>query len=457
MSVGEDAAAEQHASAASSVPAVASSPGDDEECDSDAFSAHKRELRLGMRHRDSFAVHAKNLSGAALEEAIASVHVSKPPKPGRLVHQDSVAVLSRKKHEGQLDRLHQSGLDAGASDKRRFSRDDMSLQSTPTSPSLHEQALGGAGLHELGAAAHETRMKDVIARRAMEAGGVGGSAAAAESDDSGSDDDLEGGDSAVPVPIDSLGEQAQSGLPSGDTGSASAVTVSGSGLPPPGKKKSRLRSMAKGVGSFLGLRKSKRRRQLEQQQQQMLAASLQGASAVAAAVVPAAPPRPPAPTPGSPPGPGAPSRSASVPEASPPPPPPVSPPPPGPRIAGVRPSNPAGRVAGSPPLVASGVVGASPGGAASLAPSTSAADQSSPVRGILKSPVRSAAASPASKATSPGFAASPPGGVVLKRKISFADQHGKMLNNIHFCDDLHYSAQSDHSSAEYEASKCKIM
>ena len=47
-----------------------------------------------------------------------------------------------------------------------------------------------------------------------------------------------------------------------------------------------------------------------------------------------------------------------------------------------------------------------------------------------------------------------------RRRLTFADQHGRELNNVHFCDDLHYSANSDHSQSDdwdADVSRCALM
>jgi hypothetical protein len=49
-----------------------------------------------------------------------------------------------------------------------------------------------------------------------------------------------------------------------------------------------------------------------------------------------------------------------------------------------------------------------------------------------------------------------------RRRISFADAHGHDLESVRFCDDLHYSAMSDHSQAgdwdfDDDRANCSIM
>jgi hypothetical protein len=64
----------------------------------------------------------------------------------------------------------------------------------------------------------------------------------------------------------------------------------------------------------------------------------------------------------------------------------------------------------------------------------------------------------------PAQHSTPPGSPALtgpKRKISFADQHGGELEDVHFCEDLHYSVNADHSESDGwegdEDGKCSIM
>ena len=45
-------------------------------------------------------------------------------------------------------------------------------------------------------------------------------------------------------------------------------------------------------------------------------------------------------------------------------------------------------------------------------------------------------------------AASPTPRGISKRRISFADSRGHELERVKFCDDLHYSENSDHSESE---------
>ena len=194
--------------------AVLPLPEDEE--DSDSFSSHKRELRLGLRHRDSFAVHASHLTGAALEEAIVAVHAGKntnSKKKNRLAHQDSMAVLVRKKHEGQLDQLTQPQIAAASVLLgRRVSRDDSVLRDAPTSPEMHAQARGAETAHELGSAAHVGRMGDAV-RRSVSAG-IESEAAAYAADT---------------ARIEAEDDEDESEEDDGDDGSVSAATPNGLG------------------------------------------------------------------------------------------------------------------------------------------------------------------------------------------------------------------------------------
>ena len=47
-----------------------------------------------------------------------------------------------------------------------------------------------------------------------------------------------------------------------------------------------------------------------------------------------------------------------------------------------------------------------------------------------------------------------------RRRITFADQHGRDLQLVHWVDDLHYSANADHSQSDdwdSDASRCTVM
>jgi len=143
-------------------PAEVQLPEDEE--DPDSFVARKRELRLGMRHRDSFAVHASHLSGAALEEAIAGRPAGGARAKRSLFTRDSLAVLVRKKHEGQLDRSSQPQLPQQLSLGGACLDDDSVLHDAPTSAEMHAQAHGADAAHELGASAHVGRMADIVRR-----------------------------------------------------------------------------------------------------------------------------------------------------------------------------------------------------------------------------------------------------------------------------------------------------
>lgn len=392
-------------------------PEDEDEGESDSFAAHKRELRLGMRHRDSFAVHASHLTGTALEHAIVAVNAAGAGGAAavkkRLSHQDSMAVL-RRKHEGQLDRLSQPMAAAPPLHGRRVSRDDSTLRDAPTSPEMHAQARGAEGAHELGAAAHAGRLADAVRRSAASAGpttgeppdaaDASGAADAEVADEDGSDDSDDGDGGGAP--------SAGGGAASGVVQAPGPPSAGGAASSSQKKKKSRLRSMAKGVGSFLGLRKSKKKRQKE----------LEAAAA----------------TTGAPPVAGALFRSSSAPEMQ-------APAQEG-RPGVVVPSSPPPRVAGSR---SAGVGAFSPAASADVV-----GPSASPVRGILKSPVRKATSPAAAAALSPAS----PGGPASRRRISFADQHGATLANVRYCEDLHYSAIADHSAADYgEGGKCAVM
>lgn len=397
-------------------------------------SEHKKEVRLGLRHRDSFAVHRAHVKGGAAPTAL----------------------------------LTAADLE-----------DD-------------EESDSGRGGRKAGSPAR---------------GGAGAAASPSMSDDEGdeeafaaSDSDLEGG--------------------------------SGGGSDSDGKKgRNPFRSMAKGVGSFLGLRKSKKKRAEEEAARAAADAATEAARSVGgrrgsitnypgqcnqrqvAAVIP-----PPLPSPrgsgssvgstGStgvplstvPPGALLASTGGSGRSLGPLPLPPKAhgaaggagraPPPPGPPPAGrpaaaaaaaaagssadrsappPPPGNPAAvrqaaacAVPPSPPPRPPGMPASAGGGSPVGTPGGSALRDSVPGRAAdpINNNHRSPSSAPGILRTAPtsgrrmresegGESARSAGTASSgKRRLTFADHHGGKLENVRFCADLHYSENSDHSESE---------
>jgi hypothetical protein len=209
------------------------------------------------------------------------------------------------------------------------------------------------------------------------------------------------------------------------------------------RKKNKLRSMIKGVGSYLGLRKSKKKRIAEQQAAAAAAAAGGGGGGASAAAAPAAPEntgvfkrllfR---------------SRSSPALQGE------------DERLGGGSSS----WMPGSPrtPASARGL------GAASSQSYDGQPNRDengmylpnhrrdTPVKGIIKSP-RPGTAPHAS--SHPHHGPPPPAGGG-KRRISFVDlAHGAPLERVHFCEDLHYSENSEHEDWDEgdDAGKCTVM
>jgi hypothetical protein len=391
-------------------PGTGAGPGND-----DKITLNKREMRLGLRHRDSFAVH--------------TAHLHQQPHGPSVHHHNAAATV------GGLNGGVGSG--AGASLTRNLSdpamvrhqQSSMSQLFGAIPPPPPRSELDGEGEGEEGGPESDDLVvvnpaDDDDIMRVLEDLAVG------------ADGEGRGGDSA--------------------TGAGAGVPLTPEEIT---RKKNKLRSMIKGVGSYLGLRKSKRRRQAEA----AAMAAQQGGGAGAGAGAGTGGGVPP---PGGA-GPGA-SGDASGSAAS----------------GGLfkkllfrSRSSPALqsdderlRVPGSPIVIVPGTPTIAGGDGhhhhhhARATPSSASSEpnidenglyapnhrrDTSAVKGVLKSP----------NGRKPPTPAPAPAPVPNKRRISFMDTHGAPLEVVHYVEDLHYSDGSEHVDwdDEDEAGKCAVM
>jgi hypothetical protein len=523
--------------------------------DATSFMVNKREVRLGLKHRDSFAVHKHHLqaaaaagdphkSGARRGASLTKLFGASPASAADAVDVAAADVLARQQRQAGAGRGSTSSVSsdllAGLDDEGDDDGEDQDEDQGEEEDEEVEEGDGGAGAAEN--AAHT-----------LEEGGPDAEPGPASSGAAGAD----------------MRENEVEGQLSGAEGGPAAGP----------RRKSKLKSMAKGVGSFLGLRKSKKKRMAEQQRAatEAAAAAATGAPSAALPIIvtngggrgsapnmaPAisslrvvgadpgddnstgrgksrfgvfkrsksfsqgtdatrlfddatagepthvSPPATPmAASPVPPPPVQALGRSTSSPAGGAPLPPPPPPPPPATAhgaaaraVAGVPPPPP------PPPLPPHHAATSTPPhgshrlsrGAAELEAALGELPRvplaavhhhdATLARSILKgSPMRrmqqqrdaevaaaiAAAAAPLGGAPAGAPAAAPSdapasprspmagGQRASRRRISFADQHGHDLEVVRFCDDLHYSAMSDHSQDgdwEYDSDRgnCSIM
>jgi hypothetical protein len=209
----------------------------------EVITVSKREMRLGLRHRDSFAVrkshHVHIEEGESSEEAAVRAAVA--------AYEDQQAA--------------KVGSFFGRAS--RSSRDDSSVSATTDSQSTEEDTgLGSHGLEELDAA-----LDSVL-------GGIDNEKINNDDDDNdvvtfdAEDDALLMRVAIASLPETQASSQQQTHHSAVEGSIASQLThmlaVNETQLPQPERKKSRFRSVAKGMGSFLGLRKSKKKRLAEE-------------------------------------------------------------------------------------------------------------------------------------------------------------------------------------------------
>lgn len=393
----------------------------------EVITVSKREVRLGLRHRDSFAVRkshhvhiedGENSEDAAVRAAVAAYEDQQAVKSG-------VSILGR---------------------SSRSSRDDSSVSANTESQSTEDETgLGSHGLEELDAA-----LDSVLGSR--------------DTNNTDEDDindvvtfDAEDDASLMRVAIASLPatqassqQQTHHGAVEGSIASqlTHMLAVNETQLPQPERKKNRFRSVAKGMGSFLGLRKSKKKRLAEEAAAAEVAArggSLAEQAAAAALASEAVQPNLFG---------GIFRRSTSISSIT------------------------------SP----SSVSMTSPSGSSlSRGMSVSRVDFNDPASGSPSSfPIRDNDGlfipghyrqrdTPPPSAlriiSAYGPHSSSGGGRVselmaldgplMKRRLTFADQHGQSITNIRFCSTLHYSEGAEHEEWDSETdtgpSRCSIM
>jgi len=383
----------------------------------EVITVSKREMRLGLRHRDSFAVrkshHVHIEEGESSEEAAVRAAVA--------AYEDQQAA----KGGSMFGRASRS------------SRDDSSVSANTESESTEEDTgLGSHGLEELDAALDSV---------------LGGGDDKTDEDD-GNDVvtfDAEDDASLMRVAIASLPEtqasaQHQTHHAAVEGSIASQLThmlaVNETHLPQPERKKNRFRSVAKGMGSFLGLRKSKKKRMAEEAAAAEVAArggSLSEQAAAAAMASEAAQPNIFG---------GIFRRSISAPMGS------LSSP------SSVSISSPSG-----------GALSRSISRGVDFYDMTSGSPSSYPVRdseGLFIPGHYRPRDVPPTSALRIVSAYGPHAGVggrvseqmmaldgpLMKRRLTFADQHGQSITNTRYCSTLHYSEGAEHEDWDNDGS-----